>query len=85
MSDFLNFLNSADLDTLIKIPGITRTLAENLIFARPFNSTDDCLKIRGMGKNLLARMQSFAEAQESESENRAIMTIEQEASPAPTG
>ena len=82
MSDFLNFLNTADLDTLTKIPGITRPIAGNIIAARHFESVDDCLKVRGMGKNLLARMQSAFEAGKNPSESRAMITVEEEAAPA---
>ncbi|MDO8755408.1 MAG: helix-hairpin-helix domain-containing protein, partial [Anaerolineales bacterium] len=83
MTDFLNFLNTANLDQLTNIPGVTRPIAGNIIAARPFNSVDDCLKIKGVSKSLLTRMQSFAEAQENESENRAMIPAEEEALPAP--
>ncbi len=83
MSDFLNFLNTAGLDTLTKISGISQTLAEKIIAARPFDSADDLLLVQGVGKNLLARMQSFADAQENESESRAMIPVEEEALPAP--
>ena len=83
MTDFLNFLNTANLDQLTKVPGFTRPIAGNIIAARPFNSVDDCLKVKGVGKSLLIRMQSFAEAQENESENRAMIPAEEEALPAP--
>lgn len=82
MSNFLNFLNTADLDTLIKIPGVTHSIAENVIAARPFDSADDCLKVRGMGKNLLARVQSAFEAEENNSESRAMIQVEEDAMPA---
>lgn len=62
MNDFLHFLNTASVDSLTKISGISQSLAENMIAARPFDSVDDCLKVRGMGKNLLARTQSAFEA-----------------------
>ena len=65
MSSFLDFLNTADIDTLTSIPGINRMLAEELIAARPFDSVEDCLKVRGMGKNLLARIQSAFEETKS--------------------
>ncbi len=81
MSDFLTFINTADLDTLTQTQGVTRTVAENIIAARPFNSADECLKVKGMGKALLARLQSTAEAQDDESENRAIIPVEEEAPP----
>jgi hypothetical protein len=82
MSDFLDFLNTADLDTLTKIPGISRPIAGNLIAARHFESVNDCLKVRGMGKNLLARMQSAFEAGKNSSESHAMITVEEEAIPA---
>lgn len=83
MSDFLNFLNTADHETLKIISGISNTLAENIISARPFDSADDLLLVHGVGKNLLARMQFFAEAQEESSESQAILTIDEVALPAP--
>ena len=83
MTDFLTFLNTADIDTLTKIPGITHPIAEDLISARPFEAVEDCLKIHGMGKSLLTRLQNFAEAQENESESRAMIAVEKDAAPAP--
>ncbi|MFN8413738.1 MAG: helix-hairpin-helix domain-containing protein [Anaerolineales bacterium] len=82
MSDFLKFLNTADLNTLTQVSGITRSIAGNMIAARPFDTVDDCLKVHGMGKGLLSRLQAFAEAQITESENRAMIPVEQEAPPA---
>jgi cell division protein FtsB len=81
MSDFLNFLNTAELDMLTKTHGITRVIAGNIIAARPFDSVDDCLNVHGMGKNLLARMQSNFEAGEKPSENSAMIQVEE--TPAP--
>ncbi|NOH04102.1 MAG: hypothetical protein HND47_20095 [Chloroflexi bacterium] len=85
MSDFLNFLNTADLDTLTQVPGINRPLAANLIAARPFESVDDCLKVKGMGRTLLGKLEIFAEAQGNLSENRAMIPVEGEATPALIG
>lgn len=83
MSDFLNFLNTADSETLTQTSGITQTLAENLIAARPFDTVEDSLKVRGMGKTLLARAQSNFEAQEKPSESSAMIQVVEEAPPAP--
>jgi helix-hairpin-helix protein len=86
MSAFLDFLNTADIDTLTSIPGINRPLAEELIAARPFEVVEDCLKVRGMGKNLLARIQSAFEERRVELENRAMIPVEparEELPPAP--
>jgi len=81
MSDFLNFLNTAETESLTKTPGISNTIAENIISARPFESVDDCLKVKGMGKNLLTRMQSTFEAEEKPSENNAMVPVWEEAPP----
>ncbi|MBI5934619.1 MAG: helix-hairpin-helix domain-containing protein [Chloroflexi bacterium] len=81
MTDLLTFLNSAELDTLTKVSGISRTLAGNIITARPFETEDDCLKVRGVGHALLERARGFAEAQENASENRALIQVKEEASP----
>jgi hypothetical protein len=80
MSDFLNFLNTADADTLTKVSGITNSIAENIISARPFERVEDCLNVKGMGKTLLARLQAAAERDESESS--AMIPVEEEALPA---
>ncbi|MDD2921482.1 MAG: helix-hairpin-helix domain-containing protein [Anaerolineales bacterium] len=81
MSDFLDFLNTAEFDVLTRVSGVTRPLAESLIEARPFGAADDCLKVRGMGKNLLARIQSAFEAGEFNAES-AIVAVEEDAPPA---
>ena len=86
MSAFLDFLNTADIDTLTSVPGINRPLAEELIAARPFEVVEDTLKVRGMGKNLLARIQSAFEERRVEIENRAMIPVEparEELPPAP--
>jgi hypothetical protein len=81
MSDFLNFLNTAELDMLTKTPGITRPIAGNIIAGRPFDSIEDCLHVRGMGKSLLARMQSNFDAGENVIESRAMVTVKEEPAP----
>jgi hypothetical protein len=81
MSDFLNFLNTAELDKLTKTPGITRQIAGNIIAGRPFDSVEDCLHVKGMGKSLLARLQSNFEAGENAPESRAMITVQEEAAP----
>lgn len=82
MSDFLNFLNTTDLDTLTQAPGITQVVAENLIAARPFNSVDECLKVKGMSRALRGKLELFAETQGYDSENRAMIPVMEDALPA---
>lgn len=82
MSNFLDFLNTADLNTLTQVSGVNRPLAGNIIAARPFDAEEDALNVKGMGKATFARLQSFAQAQGNESENSALVPVEQEAMPA---
>lgn len=82
MSRFLDFLNTADLNTLTQVSGVNRQLAGNLIAARPFHAEEDALNVKGMGKATLARLQSFAEAQGNGSESSAMVPVEEEAMPA---
>ena len=82
MSRFLDFLNTADLNTLTQVSGVNRQLAGNLIAARPFDAEEDALKVKGMGKATLARIQSFAEAQETAPESSAMVPVQEEAMPA---
>ena len=82
MSNFLDFLNTADLNTLTQVSGVNRQLAGSLIAARPFDAEEDALKVKGMGKATFARLQSFAEAQGNAPENSALVPVEEEAMPA---
>lgn len=77
MSELLKFLNTASADSLTKIPGISPSLAENLIAARPYESVEDCLKVRGMGKNLLSRIQASVEKEEAPAEELVAASQEQ--------
>ncbi|MEB2333932.1 MAG: helix-hairpin-helix domain-containing protein [Anaerolineaceae bacterium] len=61
MDKALNFLNSADLDALTAISGVSRELAERLIAARPFNSVEASLNVEGMSEELLANVKASAE------------------------
>jgi hypothetical protein len=81
MSDFLNFLNTAELEALTKTHGITRVIAGNIIATRPFDSVEDCLNVHGMGKNLLARLQSDFEAGQKPSENSAMIQVDESPKP----
>lgn len=83
MTNFLNFLNTADIDTMTKIPGVTRTIAGNIVAARPFDFVEDCAKVHGVGKNLLGKMQSFFEAELNDSRTTAMIPVEEEAMTAP--
>lgn len=77
MSELLQFLNTASADSLTKIPGISQSLAENLIASRPYETVEDCLKVRGMGKNLLSRIQASVEKEEAPAEEPVAASQEQ--------
>jgi len=79
-TELLQYINTASVSSLTKISGISVNLAESLIAARPFGSVDDCLKVRGMGKNLLARIQSTIESIEPETEATAMIPMEEKES-----
>jgi hypothetical protein len=81
MTDFLTFLNTADLDTLTQIPGITRKTAGNIIAARPFDFVEDCAKVPGMSKNLLGRAQTYFEQELNDSPNNSLATVEPQSQP----
>lgn len=80
MSDFLQFLNTASIEALTKLSGVSPSFAESVIAARPFDTVEDCLKVRGMGKNMLARAQSSFEQSELElvKDERALIPVEQQ-------
>ncbi|MCE9646222.1 MAG: helix-hairpin-helix domain-containing protein [Chloroflexi bacterium] len=75
MDDFLFFLNTADITTLTKIPGVTRPIAGNIIAARPFDFVEDCAKVQKVGKNLLGKMQSYFEAELNESRKNSLVPV----------
>lgn len=81
MTDLLTFLNNAELDELTKISGISRSLAEDILAARPFETEEDVLKTRGMGSALLERAREYAEAQADASEDKALVQVKEEAAP----
>lgn len=58
MKDFLEFLNTADAESLQKIPGVSPALSGRLIAARPFDNPEDSLRVSGLGEKLLKRMKN---------------------------
>ena len=57
MNDFLEFLNTADTESLQKTPGVSPALAERIIAARSFASLEDCRRVSGLGEKLIQRLQ----------------------------
>jgi hypothetical protein len=52
-------LNSASLQDIVSVKGISQKLAENLDAARPFESLDEVLKVKGMGPKLWQKIRDF--------------------------
>lgn len=48
-----NEMNSKELG---KLPGIGKKTVQNIIGMRPFRSSDDLFKVRGLGKNTLKKV-----------------------------
>ncbi|NOT10576.1 MAG: helix-hairpin-helix domain-containing protein [Methylococcaceae bacterium] len=52
-------LNSASLQDIVSVKGISKKLAENIDAARPFESLDEVLKVKGMGPKLWQKIRNF--------------------------
>lgn len=76
MEKLLRFLNSADPNLLTTIPGINRQLADDLAAARPFDSIETLLKVKGVNKKLLSRIESTLEANELDEQSNALVPME---------
>jgi hypothetical protein len=62
MKDFLEFLNTAEAESLQEISGIGPGLAGRIVAARPFETIEDSLRVSGLGDSLLQRLRdSFDE------------------------
>ncbi|MBK9008983.1 MAG: helix-hairpin-helix domain-containing protein [Anaerolineae bacterium] len=83
MEKLLNFLNSADPNLLTTIPGVSRQIADDLVAARPFDSVESLLKVKGVNKKLISRIESTLEANQLEEQSSAITPVEEEGAFAP--
>ena len=52
-------INSASIQDIVSVKGISKKLAENLDAARPFESLDEVLKVKGMGPKLWQKIRDF--------------------------
>jgi hypothetical protein len=51
--------NTAEVQSLEELPGIGRTLAANIVAARPYIELDDLESVKGLGKSKLARIKPY--------------------------
>jgi competence protein ComEA len=51
-------VNSADVKTLETLPGIGPTLADRIVAERPYHSTDDLAKVKGLSKSKVDAIQN---------------------------
>lgn len=78
MSEFLDFLNKADEEELLKIDGMPKALAKRLVASRPIDSSEEALQIKGMSVKLFSTLQSgFLEHKEDKIEE-AVEHLEAE-------
>lgn len=52
-------LNTADIEALGRIPGVGGVTAAAILEARPFNTMDDLIRVRGIGPARLAQLQEW--------------------------
>ena len=64
--------NTADLKTLMRIPGVGEALAGRILEYRPFDSSRDLLRVPGIGEATLRRMESYLLLNERSSKSATI-------------
>jgi len=52
-------INTASLEQIAAVKGLSKKVAENLVTARPFTRIDDLLHVKGMGPKLLEKVRNF--------------------------
>lgn len=76
-SELLRILNQAGKDELTALPGVGPVLVDRIIGARPFDSLEAALAVKGLGKNLVdkilasAAVEPGSKAPESQTVNEA--------------
>jgi len=54
-------IQSATVDELARVPGITRKLASEIVKARPFGAIDELVRVRGIGEKTVRRLRDRLE------------------------
>ena len=83
MTDFLEFLNQAESEALVKIPGISEALAAKITADRPFSTLDDCKRVKGLSEKKINALQSAYEKslEVEKSESASVETEAEKAEP----
>ncbi len=66
--------NTADAQTLMKIPGVGPALAQQIIANRPFADLEDLQRVSGVGPHLLERIQPYVTLQPRQSDETAHLS-----------
>lgn len=61
MNDFLDFINTAQKDRLVVLPGSTPEIADQVISARPFSALEDLSRVKELTPELLSSWQKEVE------------------------
>ena len=82
MTTFLEYINTADVETLEEMPGVSRALAERIADRRPFAEVEDLLQVSGIGEKTLERLQKSYEQERVAQEEAAPLPAAAEETPA---
>jgi competence protein ComEA len=52
-------LNNSSYEELLEVPGIGPTLAKRIIENRPYNSVEDLMKVKGIGKKKFEKLKDY--------------------------
>lgn len=73
--------NTADAQTLMKIPGVGPALAQQIIAKRPFADLEDLQRVSGVGPYLLERIQSYVTLPRRASDEASAPSAPEESAP----
>jgi len=52
-------VNTASVDELASVKGLTRPVAKGIVAGRPFNQVDELVNVRGFGPKMLSKLRSY--------------------------
>lgn len=81
-------LNSADIDTLIQLPGVGQAMARRIVDGRPYMSVEDLRRVPGLGETARARLEPhvcFGPGSDRQAERERVEAASHEAEAAEIG